>query len=425
MGIGGVSMSALAEYLFDCGVSVRGTDQCESERTEYLRRLGIPVEIGDGNPHSERTIVYSEAVRARLDFTRLERAGKRLFSRAELLGKIASGFPTVVSVAGCHGKTTTTAMIAHLMAAAGKKFTSHIGGDDLDFRNYHNAGGDIFVTEACEYRRSFLSLKSSVAVILNVDKDHTDCYKNEEEIFEAFSAFARNGKRVIVNEGDKRARRIPHAVGFGEGGDYEAKEVRSVGETYSFIACERGVPLAEIALNVVGKIEVQNALAAIAAARSLGLSREEIEAGFRSFRGVKRRFERVGTFRGVSVIADYAHHPREIAASIAAARGITKGTLHVVFQPHTYTRTRDLMEEFVSVLGQTENPIIYETYPAREEYLFEGSAARLVSRIGEGIYVNSPQTLARRLEETELKKGDLILALGAGNIYEITKSILD
>ncbi len=426
IGIGGVSMSALALFLHDRGVCVRGSDVSESNFTEMLQEKGIPVTIGNDEEIYEGTVVYTGAVDAsdrQLSVAR--RAGKRLISRAELLGRLADSFPHVVSVAGCHGKTSTTSMLAHIFEAGKHPYTVHIGGEDAGFGNYRNRGEEFFLTEACEFKRSFLSLKSEIALILNTDRDHTDCYHDEEETLRAYALFAAQAKKTVVNGDERNGRKIPHVLSFGRySGDIGAGKVFSDGEFYRFTVVENSVPMVEVRLNVRGEIHVSNALAAYAAARLCGFTAAEIKLGLESFRGVKRRFEEVGTLAGAPVICDYAHHPREIEMTIATAERICRGRVRIVFQPHTYTRTRDLMGDFVRVLKRAEQPIIYKTYAAREKFDASGSAVALVGNLPEASYVQSPAQLKARLTDG-LSSDDLILVLGAGDIYSIIKTVLD
>lgn len=419
-------MSALAMLLHDSGAHVRGSDMQESDFTRKLRGKGIPVSIGEEEQITERVVVYTGAVdEGHPQLQQAKRAGKRLLSRAELLGTVAEEYPHVLSVAGCHGKTSTTSMLSHIFWRGKREFTCHIGGEDLLLGNYYRTGESYFITEACEFKRSFLQLHSETAVILNVDRDHTDCYHSEEELFAAYNLFASQAKQVVVNADDLRARTVPHALSFGlYAGDYRATKLVSDGERYSFWVTERGIPLVRISLYAIGKVQVENALAAFACARLAGFSAQEIKCGLESFRGVKRRFEHTGTLCGAPVICDYAHHPREIAAALAAAQKICKGTVRLVFQPHTYTRTRDLMQDFVCVLERAEQPIIYKTYAAREAFDEAGSAYTLVSRLEEAVYVQSPEQLKKRLCET-VEPNDLILVLGAGDVYDVAKSISD
>lgn len=426
VGIGGVSMSALSLLLRDRGVTVRGSDAVESSLTASLRQRGIPVHIGESEKIVEDAVVYTGAVGLQNpQLAAAKKAGKRLIPRAQLLGMVAKTFPRVLAVAGCHGKTSTTAMLAHVFESGKRGFTAHIGGEDLEFGNYRRTGETFFVTEACEFQRSFLSIESEVALILNTDRDHTDCYSDDKEIAEAYALFAAKGKYAVVNADDRNARKIQHTLSFGRySGDVTASRIYSDGEKYRFTVLEKSVPTVDIRLAVTGEIHIQNALAAYAAARLMGFSASEIKRGLEEFRGVKRRFEHMGTVAGVPVICDYAHHPREIETTLKTAERICRGTVRLVFQPHTYTRTRDLMDDFVRVLKKAENPIVYKTYAAREPFDGAGSAYALVSRIPEASYVQSPDQLKRRLL-AEIGPEDLILVLGAGDIYTVTKRILD
>lgn len=419
-------MSALALLLRDRGCRVRGSDLVESDFTLALRRSGIPVHIGESEEIEEDAVVYTGAVTDQNpQLAAAMRAGKRLIPRAELLGRVADTYPRVLAVAGCHGKTSTSSMLAHIFASGDRAFTCHIGGEDIVFGNYHRTGDEFFVTEACEFQRSFLSIRSEVAVILNTDRDHTDCYANEQEIAEAYTLFAQGAQRAVVNADDRFARKIPHALSFGRySGDITAGRIYSDGEKYCFTVLEKSVPMVDIRLSVHGEVHIQNALASYAAARLMGFSAVEIKRGIESFSGVKRRFEYVGTFSGIPVICDYAHHPTEIEATLRTAERICRGSVHLVFQPHTYTRTRDLMHDFAHVLKKAESPIIYQTFAAREPFDSAGSAYALVSHIPEACYVQSPEQLKKRLN-SRLRQDDLILVLGAGSIYSIVKSILD
>lgn len=419
-------MSALALLLHDRGVHVRGSDRVESDFTNMLKARGISVHIGESEEIYESTVVYTGAVDERNpQLAAAMRAGKRLIPRAELLGEVAKTFPRVLSVAGCHGKTSTSSMLAHIFEGGNRPYTCHIGGEDLKFGNYRRTGEEFFLTEACEFQRSFLSLHGEVALVLNTDRDHTDCYGSDEEISEAYARFASQSQKQVVNADDRYARKIPHTLSFGRyAGDIVAGRVYSDGEKYRFTVYEKSTPMVDIHLRVYGEIHVQNALAAYAAARLMGFSATEIKRGIESFEGVKRRFERMGTLSGVPVICDYAHHPKEIETTLKTAERICRGTVRLVFQPHTYTRTRDLMEDFVRVLKRAENPIVYKTYAAREEFDGSGSAYALVSRIPEAAYVQSPEQLKKRLL-AEIKQDDLILVLGAGDIYSLVNNIPD
>lgn len=419
-------MSALARLLHGAGFRVHGSDLKESSITRTLRKQGIAVHIGEREEITEETVVFTGAIlNSHPQLAAAIKAGKRILSRSELLGRTAEEYPHVLAVAGCHGKTSATSMLTHIFAQGNRKFTCHIGGEDADYGNFYTTGNEYFITEACEFQRSFLSIHSDVAVILNTDRDHTDCYRSDNELLEAYSLFAKQGKQVVVNADDVRGREIPHTIDFGfYSGDIRAEQIASDRERYRFTVVEHSLPIVRIKLNVVGKMQVQNALAAFAAARLCGFSAEEIKNGLESFCGVKRRFERVGSMFGVPVICDYAHHPHEISATLSTAQNLCEGTVRVVFQPHTYTRTRDFLSEFAEVLSTVDMPIIYKTFAAREPFDLAGSAVTLAGKIPTSVYVQSPDQLRDRLRET-VKPHDLILVLGAGDIYDAVKSVLD
>ena len=419
-------MSALALLLNSFGIPVRGSDAKENGFTARLKERGIPVHIGESEEITEETVVFTGAVlNSHPQLSAAIKAGKRIVPRAELLGRIAEEYPHVLAVAGCHGKTSTTSMLSHVFAAGRRKFTCHIGGEDAVFGNFYDGGKDYFLTEACEFQRSFLSIKSEVAVILNTDRDHTDCYRSDTELLKAYAKFAAQAQRVVVNADDVRGREIPHALSFGfYSGDVRAENLYSDGEKYRFTVVEKSLPTVRIGLKVTGKMQVQNALATYAAARLCGFSAEEIKRGLESFRGVKRRFERVGTLFGVPVVCDYAHHPHEIAATLSTARNMCAGTVRLVFQPHTYTRTRDFLKDFTEVLSEADAPIIYKTFAAREAYDPAGSAVTLTGTIPGARYVQSPEQLKNRLKESVTTE-DLMLVLGAGDIYDAVSGILD
>jgi UDP-N-acetylmuramate--alanine ligase len=428
-GIGGISMSGLAKWLFSRDFEVEGSDIAPNVQTEALKTLGIKVWIGH---HPERVkgasaLIFTDAVPEN-DPERIEavKEGIPVFSRAELLNGIASTYPEVITVAGSHGKTSTTAMCAHILFADRKKFTAHIGGSDLRFDNFFNGGEDIFLSEACEYKKNLLAFsRITTALWLNCDKDHLECYRGFDDLKATFYAYAAGAKRSIVN-GEADITHPKNAVTFGLGGnyDYTAVEVENREECYAFTVVEYGKAICRVKLSVAGYFHIYNALAAVAATRAEGVSVESIVSGAASFAGVKRRFERLGEWRSGEVIADYAHHPTEIENTVRLARAKLRGggRVIVVFQPHTYSRTKLLMGEFVSVLSAIEPLVIFKTYPAREEYDEAGSAYTLHGKIKNSRYAESVEEL-RSILQKEVVKGDILLFLGAGDIYEIAKEL--
>ncbi len=431
IGIGGISMSALAKLLSVRGCLISGSDGTKGEETDALAFYGVKVYIGEDGQrealHAADAVVYTDAIspeHCELKWAREHQ--KRLYSRAELLGEICREFSTVVAVAGSHGKTTCTSMMAHALKGIGVPFTAHIGGEDQSLGNFYATGKDYFVTEACEYKKNLLKIQPSVAVLLNIDRDHMECYDGEEDLIDCFYRYCDGGKTAFVCADDPRCQALGDFPTFGINctlADYRAVDLRAKEERYSFTVEEYGKRLCRIRLRAIGKCNVYNALAAFAAMRSLGFNEREIAKGLENFTAVKRRFEKIGSYHGASFICDYAHHPREILSTLSTVEGIRKGTLYVVFQPHTYSRTKALMAEFVSVLGNVKNLMIYKTYPARERFDEEGSAARLAGLIGDCLYAENVYVLKTWIKKT-VRDGDVVLFLGAGDVYYAAQYLL-
>lgn len=422
VGIGGVSMSALAKILFNNGKIVAGYDRVFGQNVDDLRQLGIDV-TNDLNVDISNfdCIVYTDAIASnnKIILTAMW-LGKTVVSRGSLLAEFCRQFSSVTAVAGCHGKTTCSAMIAHIFKAAGLSFTAHIGGDDLQFKNAYTSGNAYFVTEACEFKRNFLLLTPDIGIVLNSDTDHLDCYGTAESLKGAYEQFARQSKRAVRLYGEGGSGDV--TFGLDDRATYYAKKLRQVKGKYLFIAYEKGRELGKVYLNVAGKHNVLNALAAIAATRILGLDFGDIAKGLFAFNGVSRRFEFIGEINGANCIADYAHHPNEIKAVLKTARLVNQGDIYVVFQPHTYSRTKLLFKQFVGVLSSVKKLMIYKTYAAREYYDDAGSALTLSSAIKRSKYGDCPADILSFTNNC--KPGDIILILGAGDIYDIAKGIL-
>jgi UDP-N-acetylmuramate--alanine ligase len=262
--------------------------------------------------------------------------------------------------------------------------------------------------------------------VLNIDRDHMECYQSEEELKACFKKFCEQSKTAIVCADDFNCAELGGSVTFGITNplsDYKAVDLRAIGERYSFVVEEYGKPLCRIRLKAIGRCNIYNALAAFALARSYGFHEREIKKGIENFQSVKRRFELLGDFHGASVICDYAHHPREIVSTVATAQGICSQSLYVVFQPHTYSRTKLLMQEFVETLRKIKNLMIYKTFPAREKYDFEGSGERLAQAVENCLYADNIYALKTWLKTT-VKEGDTVLFLGAGDIYYVAQYLL-
>lgn len=424
IGIGGVSMSGLANYLLSVGKTVGGSDICESAYTKALRDAGAKISIGGAAEEilGYELIIYTDAIKdTDIQLCAAICAKKCVISRGQLLYEISREFRRVIAVSGCHGKTTCTAMLAHIFSCAEKKFTAHIGGNDLTFSNFYRTGNDFLITEACEYKKNFLLLKPDVGVILNSDADHLECYGSEQALEAAYLEFAADSAVAVTLYCDLP---VANATTFGydKNADFCAKKIKNRNGRYSFVAYGDGTELGTVSLNILGKHNVLNAIAAVAAASSAGIPFEKIREGLESFSGVERRFERIGEFRGVECFADYAHHPNELRASLRTFKNLTQGKLYVVFQPHTYSRTKNLFKQFLKVLSPLNNLLIYRTFAAREYFDDAGSALTLSQSLKKSRYGDD----ARDIESfiSKAAAGDLIVFLGAGDIYDIAKLII-
>lgn len=431
IGIGGVSMSALAKFLSLKGCEVSGSDALRSEMTESLAFYGIRVFIGIEENRLELiecdAVVYTDAIKeAHKELQKAKKLHKKLYSRGELLSILCEEFSNIITVAGSHGKTTCTAMCAHILKYVNAPFTAHIGGEDSRFGNFCSLGMEYFLTEACEYKKNLLKLKSDTAILLNIDRDHMECYQDETDLINCFRQYVSSAKTAFVCADDEKCKTLGEFPSFGihnSMADYRALDLRESGEKYSFTVEEYGKAVCRVRLNAIGRCNIYNALAAFAAVRSFGFNEKEIAKGIETFTAVRRRFEKIGAYRGAAFICDYAHHPREIISTIATAEGICKGKLFVVFQPHTYSRTKLLMQEFVKVLRPIKNLMIYKTYPAREKYDAEGSAELLTQAVGNCLYAENIYVLRMWIKKT-VKEGDIVLFLGAGDIYYAAQYLL-
>lgn len=431
LGIGGISQSALAIILKAQGYKVSGSDKIESETTQKLEELGIPVCINSISKHlyCANLVVVTGAIKEDdKELILAKKLGLKIVPRAKMLGMITKQYKNVISVAGTHGKTTTTGMISKIFLDAKKNPTIHIGGNmqEID-RNVNVGEKEFFITEACEYQDSFLSLKSDVSVILNVQPDHLDYFKNFDNIKKSFKKFADNTKKngvVVYNRDDENARLnykqnvVSYSLdGFGV---VSAKNIKEYEKgKYQFSCYVLGNMLFTCKLNVYGKHNVYNALASISVALYYGIDKQIIKKSLESFKGIKRRFEDYGFKNGVKIIHDYAHHPTEIQAIIKTTKGLTKKDVYVVFQPHTYSRTKLLYDEFLNCFKGAKEVLVYKVYSAREKES-EGTNEKELAR---GLSLNGEKSFSfdnyKEMKESilsKVKEGDILLVLGAGDI---------
>ncbi len=449
VGIGGAGMSGMARVLARQGVTITGSDLRESATLESLRReSGIRAEAGHeaGHLNGATLVVASAAVKKNNPEMVAARAkGIPVISRAEMLGRLMARYRRSIAVSGTHGKTTTTGMTAMVLEAGGLDPTVLIGGDLPAYGGNARLGAsDVFLAEACEAYDSFLDLVPQVAVITNIEADHLDYYGGLDNILRSFRKFlGQVTGTAILPAFDENARALagslrdarsgPALVTYALGGEatLRAEDVDAEGTGPSYAAVWRGEPLGRVTLGVPGIHNVANSLAAAAAGLTLGVPFAQIAEGLRAFVGTGRRFERLGeTLGGALVIDDYAHHPTEIRATLAAARLAHPGRRIVaVFQPHLPSRTRDFKTEFAESFGEADHVILTDIFLAREQPLEgvtgAGLAALTADRRGVAhvTYVADKAALPARLAEI-IRPGDLVLTLGAGDIRAAGEGLL-
>lgn len=438
VGIAGAGMSALAELFVKRGVVVTGCDT-SLDGAHDVRALGVKLDLGHSATHvaSARALVVTSAVpHDNAEVAAARAAGLPVVRRAEALGEAVRG-GTLVAVAGTHGKTTTTVMTTEALAAAGLHPTGIAGGRVERWEgNLHYDGDRLFVVEADEYDRSFLALIPTVAVVTNLEADHLDIYRDLDDIRQAFSAFVAPAQTIVVCADDPGAASLDVATGaqvirYGvTSADARLVGVpqrRADGRTVVAVAFD-GEPLGDLALAVPGVHNVRNALAALACGLALGAPFDRLRLGLEQFQGVERRFQRLGSVGGVAVVDDYAHHPTEVAATIAAARdAYPDRRLIVAFQPHLYSRTRDFAEGFADTLASSDVLFLTALYPSRERPIAGVSSALIAERMQAagrapawaGTRADAAAALAAFVQE-----GDVVLTMGAGDITRTGPELL-
>ena len=442
IGIGGISMSGLAEILLENDFKVSGSDMKESEITTKLSANGAKIFIGHNgkNVIGADLIVYTAAIaKENPELLEAEKLNIKTIDRAEFLGDIMKGHKYNVAIAGTHGKTTTTSMVSHIVLKADLNPTILVGGKlDLIEGNVRAAKSDYFITEACEYKRSFLKFYPYIGVILNIDADHLDYYKDIDEIEGAFLDFAKliptNGY-LVCNAEDSRVQNIVSKIScnvctFGiKKGNIQARDISyNKNGCPSFEVYYNDVLLGDIDLNVPGVYNLTNSLASIGVAISLNIPFDIIKIGLFEFHGTHRRFEIKGEKNGVTVIDDYAHHPTEIKAALSATKNYPHNKIYCVFQPHTYSRTITLFNEFSQAFSDVDEVILADIYAAREKDTGIVSSNMLGEKIRENgvscVNFHNFKSIVNYLKEN-LKPGDLLLTVGAGDVNEVGEMYLE
>ena len=441
IGIGGSSMSGLAEMLIDKGYQVSGSDRDETYLVHFVREKGARVIIGHHaeNIHGADIVVYSAAISPQNpERMEADRLGIPSVERAVLLGQLMEGFPGAVAVCGAHGKTTVTSMLSQILLEAGKDPSIHIGGRlDAIGGSTRVGHSGIFVTEACEYNRSFLQLKPAVAVVLNIDEDHLDCYRDIEEIEETFARFLQilplsgtaigNGddRRVVHCLDALKCRTVTFGIGLQNQWHPEKMTEDDLGYTcFDVYCCDE--KKAHLSLSVPGRFNVLNALAAIAAADELGVDPENAVLSLERFTGAHRRFELTDTIDGVEIFHDYGHNPVEMRNAISIARKRCKGRLWAVMQPHTFSRVRTLFDQYLNCTEEADFTLVTDICAAREPDPGDLNSGMLVEGMKKkGI----DATWTPSFDDTEIylkehwKPGDLVITMGCGDINLLNDQI--
>jgi len=443
IGIGGISMSGLAEILLEEGFTVSGSDSKESPLTQKLEQLGATIFYGQKASNiidGIDCVVYTAAIH-RENAELIEAVAKKIpmLTRAELLGQLMKNYKTPIAVSGTHGKTTTTSMLSHILLAGEKDPTISVGGILQAIGGNIRVGhSETFITEACEYTNSFLNFFPKIGIILNIEEDHLDFFKDLEDIrhsFHQFAALIPTDGTLIINNDIKNYEEICEGLdcrivtcGSSLSSDYSSENVRFDEKGLaSFDLIKRGETVCRIQLSVPGYHNVSNALTCIAAAELLEIPMKTIKQGLLAFAGTDRRFEYKGMMNGVTIIDDYAHHPTEILATLKAAKNYPHKELWCVFQPHTYTRTKAFFHEFAEVLSHTDHLVLADIFAARETDTLGVSSKDLaaeVARLGtDAHYFGSFEEIEMFLKE-HCVSGDLLITMGAGDVVNIGEDLL-
>ena len=443
IGIGGISMSGLAEILLKEDFTISGSDNKESALTDHLEQMGAKVFYGQKASNiipGIDVVVYTAAIHPdNEEYAEAVRQKLPMLTRAELLGQLMTNYDMPIAISGTHGKTTTTSMLSHILLAGELDPTISVGGILKAIGGNIRVGdSEYFVTEACEYTNSFLHFFPKIGVILNIDEDHLDFFKDINDIRHSFREYASNtlagGASIINGEIDRYEEIVaglPQKIityGFDSKYDFYPENITYDDKACaSFTAMRQGSPLFDVKLSVPGAHNVSNALAAIALSTTLGLDEESILTGLDKFGGADRRFQYKGKVNGVTIIDDYAHHPTEIRATLTAAQKYPHDRLVLCFQPHTYSRTKAFLNDFADVLSMADVVVLADIYAAREQNTYGISSKDILDLLLEkGVnahYFPSFEEIEKFLSENCVN-GDLLITMGAGNVVEIGEDLL-
>ncbi len=445
IGIGGISMSGFAELLHTAGFTITGSDWHASKITKHLESLGIQVvyeQVAENITKDIDLVVYTAAVKStNPEYARAEELGIPMMERARMVGQVMKNYHSAIAIAGTHGKTTTTSIASHIFLEADMDPTISVGGILPAIHGNIRVGhSDNFITEACEYTNSFLQFFPTVGIILNIEEDHMDFFKDLADIRHSFRKFAERipaDGTLIINADIDNYKEISDGLACkvltysleDKEADFTAANI-----TYddfgrgSFDAIVNGQNHGHYSLAVVGKHNISNTLACLALASLYGISNEHIQNALSAFHGTDRRFQLKGTKNGFTIIDDYAHHPTEIAATLTAAKNYPHKSLWCVFQPHTYTRTRAFLKDFAKSLSMADHIILADIYAAREKDPGDISSRTLadeLKKLGADVHYYPSFDEIEQFILKNLVDGDLLITMGAGNVVEIGENLLN
>ena len=424
VGVGGISMSALALYLHNLGFKVSGYDKVESQITRMLQREGVTINRKGDLEGCDIAVLSSAISDVDEQVKKLKQLNKTCILRSELLSQISNTFNYRIGVAGTHGKTTTTSMIAHVLKKANKSFSAHIGGIDKDFGNMACFGKEVFLSEVCEYKKNISRFNCDLALLLNAEDDHLESYGKLSELHKEFSAFLSRAKISILPYGQKELG-DKNSLTFSlknTNADFFASNIRIGDKNIECTVNSAIGALFDVKIKSSLEHDVENAIASVAVCKALKIQDEYIKNGLEEFKGIKRRNEIMATIHGCDIYADYAHHPKQIKATVEMLAKKYK-KFAILFQSHTYSRTATLFKGFIKSLSAVENLFIFDTYAAREKYDYNGSGKRLFENLKGAVYLGD-KVNAKSLFPNACKKFDCIAVIGAGDLYDVIEECI-
>lgn len=444
IGIGGISMSGFAELLHSYGFTISGSDMQPSKITNHLQTLGIHIVYGQSEANITKDIdliVYTAAIsKDNPEFIASKNSGIPMMDRAEMVGQVMKNYENAINISGTHGKTTTTSMLSHIFLSGNLDPTISIGGIlDVIKGNIRVGKSKNFITEACEYTNSFLKFYPTAGIILNIEADHLDFFKDLDDIRHSFHEFAKripNDGLLVINSDisdykkfieDLQCNVVVYGINSNEF-NYNAQNIQydALGRG-SYDLYKKDVFVDRIQLSVVGEHNVSNSLAAIALSLELNIPLWHVKEGLFQFTGTERRFQKKGEFNGVTVIDDYAHHPTEIEATLKSAHNYPHKDLWVIFQPHTYSRTRAFLDDFAGALSHADKVILADIYAAREKDPGDISSRDIVTRLealGTEVYYFPTFKEIEEFVKEKCTNGDMLITMGAGDVVLIGEDLI-